>query len=290
MRNLDESRPFKSLHFCWQVDTFDTCVSNLGSRPKWHRGGTRLELSMLASNCIPKHVVFVKTCWNCEVKALEGARWRRLSWHPWQNHENVATSNIDEYEECTNGPMQNSKQNRSNEFSRCCDCTSRCSARPSNASKCAINRHATRIPKLLCLERIMQSWEDQLGMLWCTSGIDSPFRSWLSHRSRCCLLNFKKVACCRRWRILDFSRTSKENIKTQNDLWYYHHSIDITKCFKVFGSVGSVGCFSRSEPSAIALLVHLLERAVASFPNRLLGLSNFDIKFRISTYHRFSYN
>lgn len=46
--------------------------------------------------------------------------------------------------------------------------------------------------------------------------------------------------------------------------------------------IGSVGC-SRSEPSAIALLVHLLERAVASFPNRLLGLSNFDIKFQIST-------
>ena len=142
----------------------------------------------------------------------------------------------------------------------------------------------------------MQSWEDQLVMLWCTSDIDSPFGSWLSHRSR--LASFvvswtsRKSPAAGAGRILDFSRTSKENIKMTmicDTLWYYHDSIDITKCFKVFGSVGSVGCFSRSEPSAIALLVHLLERAVASFPNRLLGLSNFDIKFQISTNHRFSY-
>lgn len=132
----------------------------------------------------------------------------------------------------------------------------------------------------------MQSWEDQLVMLWCTSDIDSPFGSWLSHRSR--LASFVVSWTSRKspaagagasWTSVE---PQKKKLKMICDtLWYYHDSIDITKCFKVFGSVGSVGCFSRSEPSAIALLVHLLERAVASFPNRLLGLSNFDIKFQI---------
>ncbi len=90
MRDLDESRPFNSLDFCWQV-TFDTCVSNLGSRPKWHRGGTRLE----RASCIKsqKLKLWGQGIRRCSMKTPQ------TSTKSWAGISNM---------ECANGPMQNS--------------------------------------------------------------------------------------------------------------------------------------------------------------------------------------